>query len=100
MQNDPLLVYRLGQLLVDEGLIRTARADDPLGVHRLPDVEYPDGHESRIEPLSKGTAAGAGLRQAADAFTAKHKLKTSAQATLADRFVIDRSKRVFISSPN
>ena len=39
MQNDPLLVYRLGQLLVDDGLISTARADNPLGVHRLPDVE-------------------------------------------------------------
>ena len=39
MQNEPLLVYRLGQLLVDESLISAARADDPLGVHRLPDVE-------------------------------------------------------------
>jgi hypothetical protein len=39
MQNAPLLEYLLGQLLVDDGLISTARADEPLGVHRLPEVE-------------------------------------------------------------
>jgi hypothetical protein len=38
-QNAPLLLYPLGQLLVDEGLISTKPAIDPLGLHNLPLVE-------------------------------------------------------------
>ena len=53
-----------------------------------------------MDPLSKDTAGGAGLRQAAETSIAMHKATTNAlQTMLTVRFLLDKRKHLPIMSP-